>query len=208
MTAAFRILSHLLIRPSIYLTLNSLATESVVKYTLQRKHTKAFTYVPTGWYKICGHWTMQRMGFEPRISILPYPWRAAQIDRNTFPGPDGSARDITPCSPLKVNRRFGGTYRLYLLGRRINQARNQREAGSKQRAVSLLGLFFDRSDVFLRNVGWVSTDYTVVVEEMVILCFNLHATWSRYWTIGILCRFWGFHSGGYEEYLLLGYEAV
>jgi hypothetical protein len=27
--------------------------------------------------------------------------------------------DITPCSPLNVNRRFGGTYRLHLQGRRI-----------------------------------------------------------------------------------------
>jgi hypothetical protein len=32
--------------------------------------------------------------------------------------------DITPYSSLKVNRRFGGTYRLHLEGRRI---RNQRE---------------------------------------------------------------------------------
>jgi hypothetical protein len=33
--------------------------------------------------------------------------------------------DITPCSPLKVNRRFGGTCRPHLHGRRICQARNQ-----------------------------------------------------------------------------------
>jgi hypothetical protein len=33
---------------------------------------------------------------------------------------------ITPCSPLKFNRRFGGTYLLH--GRSINQARNQRES--------------------------------------------------------------------------------
>jgi phosphatidylserine synthase len=39
--------------------------------------------------------------------------------------------DITPCSPLKVNRRFVGTCRLYLQVRRISQARNQHEAGSK-----------------------------------------------------------------------------
>jgi hypothetical protein len=32
-------------------------------------------------------------------------------------------RDITPCIPLKVNRRFGGTYRLHLQGRRIRQAK-------------------------------------------------------------------------------------
>jgi hypothetical protein len=39
--------------------------------------------------------------------------------------------DVTPCSPLKLNRRFGGTCRLHLQGRRISQARNQREAGGK-----------------------------------------------------------------------------
>jgi hypothetical protein len=33
--------------------------------------------------------------------------------------------DITPCSPLKVNRRFGETYRLHLQDRKISRARNQ-----------------------------------------------------------------------------------
>jgi hypothetical protein len=28
------------------------------------------------------------------------------------------------------------------------------------------------------------------------------------WTRKVLCRIWGFHSGGFEEYLLLGYDAV
>jgi hypothetical protein len=36
--------------------------------------------------------------------------------------------DITSCSPLKVNRRFGGTYRLHLQSRRISRARDQRES--------------------------------------------------------------------------------
>jgi hypothetical protein len=36
-------------------------------------------------------------------------------------------------SPLKGNRRFGGTCRLHLQGQRISQTRNQHEAGSKQR---------------------------------------------------------------------------
>jgi hypothetical protein len=31
----------------------------------------------------------------------------------------------TLCSPLKVNQRFGGTCRLYLQGRRMNQAIKQ-----------------------------------------------------------------------------------
>jgi hypothetical protein len=37
-------------------------------------------------------------------------------------------RDITPCSPFKVNRRSGGTYRLHLQGFRTSRARNQRES--------------------------------------------------------------------------------
>jgi hypothetical protein len=39
--------------------------------------------------------------------------------------------DITPYVPLLVSPRFGGTYRLHLQGRRINQARNQHKAVSK-----------------------------------------------------------------------------
>jgi hypothetical protein len=38
--------------------------------------------------------------------------------------------DITLCSSLKISRRFGGTCRLHVQGRRIIQARNQHYAGS------------------------------------------------------------------------------
>jgi hypothetical protein len=38
--------------------------------------------------------------------------------------------DITSCSQLKMNRRFGGSCRIHIQGRRISQARNQREARS------------------------------------------------------------------------------
>jgi hypothetical protein len=44
--------------------------------------------------------------------------------------------DITPWSPLKVNRHFGGTCCLHLQGWRISQERNQREAGSKENLLS------------------------------------------------------------------------
>jgi hypothetical protein len=36
-------------------------------------------------------------------------------------------RDITPCTPLEVNRRFGDTFSLYLLDRRISQGIDQHE---------------------------------------------------------------------------------
>jgi hypothetical protein len=74
--------------------------------------------------------------------------------------------DITPCSQLKVNRRFGRTYTLHLLGGRINRARNQRESLLRTcfHALFLLRLFFDPEggDMFLRNVCWPSTDYTAL----------------------------------------------
>jgi hypothetical protein len=50
--------------------------------------------------------------------------------------------DVTPCSLLKVNRRFGGTYRLHLQGRRISQTRNQRESSPFFHAGILLESFF------------------------------------------------------------------
>jgi hypothetical protein len=49
--------------------------------------------------------------------------------------------DITPCSPLKLNQRFGGTCCLHLHGRRISQETS---------------LFFDPNDgddMFIRNVS-------------------------------------------------------
>jgi hypothetical protein len=41
---------------------------------------------------------------------------------------------ITLCSPLKVNRRFGGTYRLHLHGLRISRARKQRSVCNLSRS--------------------------------------------------------------------------
>jgi hypothetical protein len=72
--------------------------------------------------------------------------------------------DITPCSSLKVNRRFGGTYILHLQARRIIQARNQQPATYFHTGV-LLSSFFDPEnggDMLHRNVGWHSTDYTAL----------------------------------------------
>jgi hypothetical protein len=43
--------------------------------------------------------------------------------------------DITPCSPLKVNRRFGGTCLLHVQGQRIRQARSMK--GIKQSSALL-----------------------------------------------------------------------
>jgi hypothetical protein len=66
---------------------------------------------------------------------------------------------ITPCCSVKVNQRFGVTYRFHLQGRRIRQAIDQHELGRKQSMIHagfLLGLHFDPEyefNMFHRNVG-------------------------------------------------------
>jgi hypothetical protein len=51
--------------------------------------------------------------------------------------------DTTSCSPLKITRRFRGTYRLHLQGRRISGARNQCESmwQEQQSASGNFGLY-------------------------------------------------------------------
>jgi hypothetical protein len=81
--------------------------------------------------------------------------------------------DITPCSPLRVNRRFGGTYRLHLQG--IKNKLSKKPAWEQVASlvawclppaltfISCSAYFFDTEDggdKLLRNVGWLSTDYT------------------------------------------------
>jgi hypothetical protein len=70
--------------------------------------------------------------------------------------------DTSPCRSLIVNRRFEGICRLHLQGWRINQACYLLYVRV------LLVLFFhheDRGDMFLRNVGIPSTDYTALYTK-------------------------------------------
>jgi hypothetical protein len=56
--------------------------------------------------------------------------------------------DITPCSVLKVNRRFGQIYRLHLQGR-ISQARCSVEAGGKSHGVTS-----QKTELFITTAVW------------------------------------------------------
>jgi hypothetical protein len=86
--------------------------------------------------------------------------------------------DITLCSPLKVNRRFERIRPLHIQGRRISQARNQREAVDKQSSV------------------WPSTDYTALYPTRYNLIIDTE--------INSIFRFLGV---GYKQWIILNGRA-
>jgi hypothetical protein len=64
--------------------------------------------------------------FSVHVGLPSYTEEPIFINRIYFFHSDGyeafSLLDIAPCSPLKLNWRFGGTYRLHLQDRRVNEA--------------------------------------------------------------------------------------
>jgi hypothetical protein len=62
--------------------------------------------VPTTYYVVC--------------PVVPGSETKIKVNNSIF-------WDISPCSPLKINRRFERTRRLHLQDRRISRARNQSE---------------------------------------------------------------------------------
>jgi hypothetical protein len=69
---------------------------------------------------------------------------------------------LAPLSSVEVHRRFVGSYRLHLSGRRISRTENHQQAGSAC-FLHLVGfLHEDGGDTFIRNVGGLLPDYTAL----------------------------------------------
>jgi hypothetical protein len=66
--------------------------------------------------------------------------------------------DITPCSPLKINRHSSGTCRLHLQGRSIIQAINQHEGWSTKSGF-LRSFFFEPDDGCNIFLQWTTLRY-------------------------------------------------
>jgi hypothetical protein len=104
--------------------------------------------------------------------------------------------DITPCSPLKVNRRFGGTYRLHLLGR-IRRARYQQILATCFHAGILLSLFFGPEyggDVPPKRGLTLDGLYGVVSQktELFITTAVRHSNPTKYKFLAHMSLLWSF----------------
>jgi hypothetical protein len=77
--------------------------------------------------------------------------------------------DIKPCSLLKVNRRFGGTYRLHIQGQIISGTRYQSESKRQTRSRILLGLFFELEDSSETSVDFQRTTRPYIPEDSPLL---------------------------------------
>jgi hypothetical protein len=92
--------------------------------------------------------------------------------------------DITPCSLLKVNRHFRGTFHLHLQGWRLCQARNQHEAGSKQHCLLHAGFYkhvgTHTSIILKSTIFW---DITPCSPMRVNRRFGEHIAWRWRWYV-------------------------
>jgi hypothetical protein len=93
-----------------------------------------------------------------------------------------TAVDMTPCSPLKVNRRFGGTRRLHLEGLRTSRARNQRE----HRWQSLEAICSSETSVdFQRTTRCHIIAIVLFVTKGTTESTNMPSLWGE-WRVGLV----------------------
>jgi hypothetical protein len=122
--------------------------------------------------------------------------------------------DITRCSLLKANRRFGRTCRLHFQSP-ISQARSYEILPLTFTLISSLDYFFIRKagDMFVRNVSWVLKDYTELYPKKTKLyikhCLenlNLYEIWDSHGNENVLTLYGAEHySRGHQ---ILGYSIV
>jgi hypothetical protein len=120
--------------------------------------------------------------------------------------------DITPCGPLKPNRRFGGTCRLHLQGRKISWARNQREGRWKaeifrhwrwrQHVPPKCRLTFNR----LHGVISQKTDLFITKSYLSQKSWSVDFNKPKSTKFILLYKIWSSHSGEYKDFSFPVYD--
>jgi hypothetical protein len=117
--------------------------------------------------------------------------------------------DITPCSLLKVNWRFGGTCRIHLQGQKISQARNQRENRWQAELKILISNWKSHSHTCLCSAHFVLTQtcsHLLYQREVYGTIVNLCNFLQKMQDLGV-SRIWSLH-GNCMQWNLLGQLAM
>jgi hypothetical protein len=113
---------------------------------------------------------------------------------------------ITPCSPLKVSRRFGGTCRLNRKGKKISQSRNQREIRCKHLCLAPMDVTFssETSDDFKRttrrNIAEDRTPYFTNFSPNIIPIFTTNTLAEVITLLTCIGKCWVQMSGRDSDY--------
>jgi hypothetical protein len=115
--------------------------------------------------------------------------------------------DITPCtcSPLKVNRRFGGTCCLHLQVGKICHTRNQRICGNKHSSTWLIiRTWRQRRHVPAKRRSNLNGPHGVMSQKIDFSIILFMPSLNSMFTFYISST----NKSSFEEYQLLGYDAV
>jgi hypothetical protein len=131
------------------------------------------------------------------ICVLPYHSALMHFVSTARKSPEnvvfhsGGYVRITPCSPLKINRRVGGTCRLHLHGRTKSQARNQRQAGSKRRLTlnGLHSVLSQTTELFWEHREGPKNIYTLLYRLSTNI-FKVQPKCHVWWVVWYSLRRW------------------
>jgi hypothetical protein len=94
----------------------------------------------------------------------------------------------------------------------VHEKQRNKQAGERQLDLCLAITYMDDWHWLTRVIMWDSDCNNNSIPVIFTIKFHpsSHERYLWFWMSEhrINCRIWGFHSGGYEEYHLLGYDAV
>jgi hypothetical protein len=77
--------------------------------------------------------------------------------------------DITPCSPLKVNRRFGGTYHLHLQGRCLSPAFSLVSCSAYSLTLNMEAVYSFYTSADFQQTTWRYIPETILFKALLII---------------------------------------
>jgi hypothetical protein len=113
---------------------------------LVRQHTIRYSILKFGATSLTRHFNGYRVSYYLGFEVFTTVVMKSIIFWN-----------MMPCSPLSFNRRFGGTYRLHLQGRRNRFSKISKQAGGKQKVTIVYYFVCVTASSVSVSTGWTTS---------------------------------------------------